>query len=97
MIGQTVKDAYLGLVRVGSLPNSMFARLRFTRKEASEGLYIHLGSGQDYDPVMINVEGNLFRKRDIWHDLRNRLRFPTGSAFFVYSSHVLEHLCRTTR
>jgi predicted SAM-dependent methyltransferase len=41
---------------------------------------------------MINVDGNLFQRKDLWLDLRNRLPFADGSARLIYCSHVLEHL-----
>jgi predicted SAM-dependent methyltransferase len=92
MIGQTLKDAYFTLARLGSKPNAVLARVRFLRPAYGEGHYLHLGSGNDYREGMINVEGNLFRKRDLWLDLRNRLPFTDQSAFFAYSSHMLEHM-----
>ena len=41
---------------------------------------------------MINVDGNLFRKKDIWLDVTLGLPFPDNSIRGVYSSHLLEHL-----
>jgi len=41
---------------------------------------------------MINIDGNLFAKKDLWLDLRNGLPFPDQSVCFVYSCHTLEHL-----
>lgn len=55
-------------------------------------LVLHLGSGDNYIAGMINIEGNIFRKKDLWYDLRNRLPFPKNFVEFVYSSHTLEHL-----
>ncbi len=41
---------------------------------------------------MINVDGNLFRKKDLWLDLRNPLPFASQSVELVYCSHMIEHL-----
>jgi predicted SAM-dependent methyltransferase len=41
---------------------------------------------------MINCDGNVFRKTDVWLDVRRPLPFPDGSAAVVYTSHMLEHL-----
>jgi len=41
---------------------------------------------------MINVDGNLFRKKDIWLDVTLGLPFQDNSVQGIYSSHLLEHL-----
>lgn len=94
MIRQSVKDVYFSLSRFLSLPNSWFARLRYRlgKPARPEGHYLHLGCGFKYLEGMINVDGNVFRKSDLWHDLRNRLPFPDKSCAFVYCSHTIEHL-----
>jgi predicted SAM-dependent methyltransferase len=93
MIRQQVKDLYFGLVRYLTLPNALLARLRFSRRIAVKGgLRLHLGCGPHYIPGMINIDGNLFRKKDLWLDLRNPLPFPDQSASLIYCSHMLEHL-----
>lgn len=94
MIRQSLKDVYFGLVRTLSLPNLMLARTRYRlgRPRRPEGHYVHLGCGFKYIEGMINVDGNAFRRIDLWLDLRNGLPFPDASCHFVYSSHTLEHL-----
>lgn len=92
MIRQQIKDVYFGLVRYLSLPNALLARGRYRRSTAAEGFRLHLGCGLHYIDGMINIDGNLFRKKDLWLDLRNSLPFPDCSASLVYSSHMLEHL-----
>ena len=89
MIAQTAKDIYFGLNRYLVLPNTLLRRLLYSQ---SKGIKLHLGCGDDYISGLINVDGNVFRKKEIWLDLRNRLPFPTGSADFIYCSHTLEHL-----
>jgi predicted SAM-dependent methyltransferase len=94
MIRQSVKDVYFHLVRYLSLPSSLAARVRYglLGPRHPEGHYLHLGCGFKYLDGLINTDGNIFRKIDLWHDLRNRLPFPNGSCRFVYSSHTLEHM-----
>jgi predicted SAM-dependent methyltransferase len=91
MISQDVKDFYYVMVRWLTLPNTWMARVRF-RNPPPQGYAIHLGCGVHYIKGMINVDGNICRKKELWHDLRNRLPFPDKSAHFVYSSNVLEHI-----
>jgi len=94
MMRQSVKDAYFGLVRFASLPSTWVARARYglLGPPRAEGFFVHLGCGFKYIDGMINVDGNLFRKVDVWADLRNPLPFPTASCRLVYSSHTIEHL-----
>ena len=92
MIRQQVKDAYFALVRVLTLPNAMLARLRFRKHVGRGTLRLHLGCGPHYLPGLINIDGNIRRRKDLWLDLRNRLPFPDGSASLIYTSHMLEHL-----
>jgi predicted SAM-dependent methyltransferase len=92
MIRQQIKDVYFGMVRLLSLPNAWLAGLRYRRDAGKGTLRLHLGCGPHYLPGMINVDGNLRRRKDLWLDLRNRLPFPDGSASLIYCSHMLEHL-----
>lgn len=83
---------HFGLVRLLSRPNALLARLRYRRHAGRNALRLHLGCGPYYLPGMINIDGNLRRRKDLWLDLRNPLPFPDGSVALVYSSHMLEHL-----
>ncbi len=94
MIRQSLKDVYFGLARYLAKPNHWARQLRYRLRgpERPEGHYLHLGCGFKYIPGMINADGNLFRRIDLWIDLRNGLPFPDRSCALVYSSHTLEHL-----
>ncbi len=54
--------------------------------------YVNLGCGSKYVPGMVNIDGNIFRKKDIWLDVTLGLPFRDNSVHGVYSSHLLEHL-----
>jgi predicted SAM-dependent methyltransferase len=94
MIRQSIKDVYYLATRYISLPSQWFAmaRYRLAGPKQPEGHYLHLGCGFKYLDGLINTDGNLFRKIDLWIDLRNGLPFPDKSCRFVYSSHTIEHL-----
>ena len=94
MIRQSIKDVYYQFARYLSLPSTGAARIRYRvfGPPRPEGFYVHLGCGFKYLEGLINVDGNVFRTIDLWHDLRNSLPFPGRSCRFVYSSHTLEHL-----
>jgi predicted SAM-dependent methyltransferase len=94
VIRQSVKDVYYQLVRYISLPSTWLARARYhlLGPPRPDGFLVHLGCGFKYIDGMINADGNIFRKIDLWLDLRNRLPFPSKSCKLVYSSHTIEHL-----
>ena len=94
MIRQSIKDVYFQSVRYLSLPSTWLAKVRYRLDgpRRPEGFYVHLGCGFKYLDGMINADGNIFRKIDLWQDLRNRLPFPDRSCRLVYSSHTIEHL-----
>jgi predicted SAM-dependent methyltransferase len=94
MRSQSIKDAYFQLVRYASLPNTALKRLQYRLggRNRPEGYYVHLGCGFKYLDGLINTDGNIFRKIDLWIDLRNRLPFPSSSCRLVYSSHTIEHM-----
>lgn len=91
MLKQSAKDIYFLMNRVLVLPNTALARFRY-RKAPPEGWKIHLGCGASYIPGMINVDGNVMRRKELWLDLRNTLPFADASAGFIYCCHTLEHL-----
>jgi predicted SAM-dependent methyltransferase len=94
MIRQSIKDVYFQFVRYLSLPSTTLAKIRYRLfgPPRPEGYYVHLGCGFKYIDGLINADGNVFRKIDLWHDLRNALPFPNDSCKFVYSSHTIEHM-----
>ncbi len=91
MLNQAIKSLYFELARFVTLPGGVIARRRFRRTANGEGHYLHLGCGEHYIDGMVNIDGNLARRKDVWWDLRNRLPFGDSTVRFVYCSHTLEH------
>lgn len=89
MLKQSIKDVYFAANRWLVLPNTWIASIRHRTRR---GLYLHLGCGDDYREGMLNVDGNIARRKDMWLDLRNRLPFSDRSARLIYCCHTLEHL-----
>jgi predicted SAM-dependent methyltransferase len=89
MRSQITKDVYYALFgKLSYLPycwNRLFGRNRF------ENSLVHIGCGPKYIEGMINVDGNIFRKKDLWLDVTLGLPFLSGSVCGIYASHILEH------
>ena len=91
MFHQGTRDLYFAaLLPLNKLNYWRWIVQRKARSATSE-IHLHLGCGPKYLRGFVNVDGNLFRKTDLWLDLRNGLPYPDGSISTVYSSHVLEH------
>lgn len=89
MLKQSIKDVYFLLNRYLVLPNTWLLGLKYRNARC---LRLHLGCGDDYRAGLLNVDGNLSRRKDAWLDLRNPLPFADRSASLIYCSHTLEHL-----
>lgn len=92
MIRQQVKDVYHILTRFLTLPNYYIAKLRLAFRSNPKGHYLHLACGPVYIPGMINTDVNIFRKTDLWLDLRNGLPCADSSVYFVYFCNAIHHL-----
>jgi predicted SAM-dependent methyltransferase len=90
MIRQRVKDIYYALTRILTFPNYYLAKLRLALRAEPKGHYLHLACGPIYIPGMINIDGNIFRKIDVWLDLRNGIPCGDKSASFVYFCSTLQ-------
>jgi predicted SAM-dependent methyltransferase len=91
MVPQNIKDALFAVNRFAVAPNHWLWRARFKLKRA-DNLCVNLGCGPHYVEGMINCDGNLMNKIDLWLDLRRPLPFPNASVSVAYCSHTLEHL-----
>ncbi|HEY7152861.1 MAG TPA: methyltransferase domain-containing protein [Gemmataceae bacterium] len=92
MVGQRWKEIYFFLTHFLTWPNYYLAKLRLRLRAGPKGHYLHLACGAIYIPGMINIDGNWFRKTDLWLDLRNGLPCATGSVAFVYCSHAIGNI-----
>ncbi len=88
---QRTRDLYFTALRPLNKLNCWKWKLQGPRKNGGRELHLHLGCGTKFLPGFVNIDGNLFRKTDMWLDLRNGLPFPDNSVSSVYTSHVLEH------
>lgn len=53
--------------------------------------FLNVGCGPKYVEGMINIDGNILRKKDLWLDVSFGLPFPRNSVSGIYASHLLEH------
>lgn len=90
MISQPVKNLYYA--SLGRLSALSYAWHRLSGAERFRDTYVNLGCGTKYVPEMINIDGNILRKKDLWLDINLGLPFPDNSLCGIYSSHMIEHL-----
>jgi len=90
MISQPVKDLYYG--SVGKLTALSYVWHRLRAPERFWDAFVNIGCGQKYVPGMINIDGNLFCRKDLWLDVTLGLPFQANSVRGIYSSHMIEHL-----
>lgn len=57
-----------------------------------EDAYLNIGCGPKYVEGMVNLDGNMLCRKDVWLDIRLGLPFPADSVRGVYTSHLVEHL-----
>jgi predicted SAM-dependent methyltransferase len=89
MRSQLTKDIYYNTF--ARLSMAVYAWYRLFGASRFDGAFLNIGCGPKYMPGMVNVDGNIFRKKDLWLDVTIGLPFPDSSIRGVYASHVLEH------
>jgi len=89
MKSRRIKEFYYSTVSKLSVVSLWWQRL--FRKSAYRGAIVQLGCGANYIPGMVNIDGNLFRKKDLWLDVTLGLPFEDNSLSGIYASHILEH------
>jgi predicted SAM-dependent methyltransferase len=89
MKSQRTKDYYYALFAKLSLMtygwNRLFGRYRF------RDALVHIGCGPKYIEGMLNIDGNIFQRKDLWLDITLGLPFPDNSICGLYASHIMEH------
>lgn len=86
---QFVKDLYYA--SLGKLTYFPYCWTRFFRFGRFDDALVNIGCGPKYVEGMVNVDGNIFRKKDLWLDVNLGLPFRGGSIRGIYASHVMEH------
>ncbi len=91
MFHQRIRDLYFAALRPANKVNYWRWRLQGWPKDGMAEIHLHLGCGTKYLPGFVNIDGNLFRRTNMWLDLRNGLPFADNSIRSAYASHVFEH------
>jgi predicted SAM-dependent methyltransferase len=87
---QRTKDLYFLVVKQVNKAILPIYRLKY-KNTLSRDIHLNLGCGASYLDGFINVDGNIFRKIDLWLDMRNRFPFPSDCICSIYCCHVFEH------
>jgi predicted SAM-dependent methyltransferase len=91
VLRQRYKDiAFWGIAKA-TLPNFLLHRYLLRGRSNNGSLHLHLGCGPKYLAGFMNIDGNPFRKCDLWVDLRNGIPFASNSVTSIYSTHMFEH------
>jgi len=89
---QWLKNCYYETM--GKLSAINFFRHKiFPKLPKSDRIVLHLGCGTKYidKPGFVNIDGNLFCRKDLWLDITIGLPFPNNSIDGIFASHFLEH------
>ena len=89
MVEQYLKNLYYS--SVGKVSILSLCRHRFFFPKRFYDAFLHIGCGTKYLEGMINVDGNIFRKKDMWLDVTLGLPFKNNSIKGIYTNNVLEH------
>lgn len=89
MRSQRLKTFYYA--SIGRLSICTLWWLRLTRRGYYSDAYVNVGCGTKYVSGMVNIDGNVLRKKDMWLDVTLGLPFTDNSLRGVYASHVIEH------
>lgn len=91
MFRQKTRDLYYAVLLPLSKLNYWRWRIQCNGRRRNADIHLHLGCGRKYLPGFVNIDGNLFRKTDMWLNLIHGLPFPNHCVSSVYASHVFEH------
>jgi len=89
MKNQYLKDLYY--LSFGKISIFSYYWHRTFPSSRFENAYINIGCGEKYLNGMINLDGNIFRKKDLWLDVTMGLPFSNASIQGIYASHIIEH------
>jgi predicted SAM-dependent methyltransferase len=89
MKSQWLKNCYYATFAKLSILSYMQHRVMYRANGCAT--YLNVGSGPKYVEGMVNIDGNILRKKDLWLDVAIGLPFPRDSVTGIYASHLLEH------
>jgi predicted SAM-dependent methyltransferase len=89
MKSQWLKNCYYATFAKLSVLSYMQHRVMY--RANGNKTYLNVGCGPKYVEGMINIDGNILRKKDLWLDVSIGLPFPRDSVTGIYASHLLEH------
>ena len=89
MKSQRFKDLYYASFAKLSVFSYFWHRTIYRKN--GHATYLNIGCGPKYVQGMLNIDGNIFQKKDLWLDVTLGLPFPAGAVTGIYASHVLEH------
>jgi len=92
MLDQRYKDICFNFLLLPNKINFFWQKFIVSWLFRRPPLMLHLGCGGNYLDGLINIEANIFKKKDIWLDLRNGLPFPNDSVSSIYAHSFCEHL-----
>ncbi len=90
MLHQRIKDLYLATFARLSRISFWWLRLVGSRP-TRRPLWLNLGCGTKYMPGFVNVDVNIFRKKDLWLDMSKGLPWRDRTVDGIYCSNVVEH------
>lgn len=89
MRSQIAKDLYYTFF--GKLSFLPYTWNKLTGRNRFDDALVNIGCGSKYIEGMVNVDGNILRKKDMWLDVTLGLPFPNDTIRGIYASHVIEH------
>lgn len=94
MISQRTKDLYFILMYpIAKLNYYRYRFLNsFIKNDAPSSLiWLNIGSGRHYLKRCVNIEGNIFQKKDMWLDIRAGLPYSDNTVDAIYATYLFEH------
>lgn len=89
MKSQWLKDCYYATFAKLSILSYLQYRVMY--RANGSATFLNVGCGPKYVEGMVNIDGNILRKKDLWLDVALGLPFPRDSITGIYASHLLEH------
>lgn len=102
MISQRIKDVCFSAAFPATYLNYSLWKTRLRGKipnrlrvNGDGKIWLNVGSGAKSHPYFVNIDGNIFRRPQMWLDLKNGIPFAPETVDGIYASHVMEHFYYT--